>query len=227
MNYKLADRWSVVALLEITKQLNGDGRTRIANPDVRLYRRAGEFGKSYSDPDGDGPGKAKERKAFGILLGPSVQLPANYDSIVNENFMFGLSASARLTFDTTPYGLKGFGGFYDLAIAKQFHRYDTSVDGRSLVPVKIKQSAIFGYDLTKRWSLFFTAGVSTGWTYNGHVTSSYGTSQEVDFQISEALQVGLGHQIADNLLSLNGQDFNFALYSTRASSIYISLNVTL
>lgn len=224
LGYKLADRWSLVALLEVTKQLNGDGRARISNPDIRLYRRAGEFGRTYKD---ESDPKVKEKKAFGILLGPSILLPANYDSIVNENFLFGVTASARLTFDFSPYGLKGLGGFYDLSFAKNFQKYTTSVDGRSLVPLRIRHLAIIGYDLSKKWSLLVTAGASTGWTYEGNITSSYSTSQEVDFNLSDKFQIGVGHQIADNMLSSNGQDFNFSLYSARASSFYVSFNISL
>lgn len=221
LGYRLSDQWSLVSLLEISKQLNGAEKLRLSNPDIRLFKKGPEFGRSIRNDSGE------EAKSFSVRYGPAVILPANYDSIYNENFIFGVNAIARLLFDFSAYGAKGLSGFYDVSLGKQFQKFDTTVDGRSLVPVKLRHLAFINYNLSKKWDILVTGGLSTGWTYDGQVTSSYSTSQEIDFSINDTFQVGIGHQIGQSLLSSNGQDLSFNLFSEKDSSFYLSLNITL
>ncbi|MBX9769027.1 MAG: hypothetical protein K2X47_17260 [Bdellovibrionales bacterium] len=210
LSYRLSKRWQAIGLMGFAQQLTGEQRFRLRNTELRGLFRSVEFSKGNS-----------------ISNGLNVVLPTNLDSRQLESLQAGVGLANRLNFDLTEHGIPGLSGFYDLNLNRNFHEFDTMVNGEWNTQYLLEHFVLAFYSFTEKWGVMLAGDFTHNFDYSGGVGNTWSFTQELGFSPSRSIQFGLGHTNGGDLLGANGRSMNVRLFNPNDSRFYLSLNFVL
>ena len=144
-------------------------------------------------------------------------------STKKDNLQTALSAKVGLSLSAPDQ--QGFSGGTSISLGRNFHAYDTDINGNVLNQYSSNQTLSLGYTL-ENWSLSVDFINKSRWTYQNSTKSAFELNEELGYSINDNFGVALGHTNAGSTLKDNGTDSNIDLINENTSVIYGSLNMT-
>lgn len=156
----------------------------------------------------------------GYRLG--VGLPSSKDSRIRQNLQMSSSASLIMMVNSTYLPSKRMSLFLTSSVGKNFHEYDTDINGNVNMAYSANQSASIAYGLTDRLSFSFNATYRARWSYQNVLREAFDLSQELSYAVAKNFSIAGGHSNSGSLLAANGQDSNVQLMNENTSVVYFS-----
>ena len=210
LSYRIAERWQALGIFGFSRQMTGEERFRLRNTELRLMFQ------SYTFAEG-----------IRLLNGLNTVLPTNLDSRQLESLYVGTGLATRLAFDLTAHGFPGFSGWYDLNLNKNFHEFNTAVNGEWNTDVMLEHFILTFYSFSERWAVMLAGDLTHNWDYSGGVSNNWSFTQELDFSPTKSIQLGIGHTNGGSVLGANGRSYNLGLFNPFQSIFYLSANFVL
>ena len=161
-----------------------------------------------------------------VMLGYSLGAvaPTSKDSHTRQN-LEGATSAAMIAMINPDRLIPGFAVVGGISIRKNFHSYDTDINGNVNTEYSSAQSISVGYDFASGISLSAQFVHKNGLTYQNNILESFEHSEEIDYGINQNVAIAIGHTNAGSVLKANGVDSNIALIDENASLVYASLTV--
>lgn len=199
-----------------------------------LIRVDAGYSQNLKDPetsDWNDTSASLRRKPFAIsrnlLMGFSVGgvAPTSKDSSKRQNSMGTMTTG--LNFSVNPKALiAGLNILGSLSLSKNFHQYETDINGKVLNQYSSSQSLSVAYN----WSMGLSASANfvhrNGLTYQNNIRESFEISEEIGYDITKAISVAVGHSNSGNALKANGTDSNVQFMDENSSIVYTSGTVS-
>lgn len=167
--------------------------------------------------------KAWEFKRFKLGSSVTVIAPQSKDSRVNTNLQTAISGklSASIQPQLLIPGLS-LGG--SISAGRNFHRYDTSLEGKVLNQYSSKQGLSVGYEIG-----IFSVGVDythkNSWSYQGNMKESFEHSEEVAVGFGDHFGFALGHTNSGSVFKEDGYSSNYKLINEEDSLVYAKVSM--
>lgn len=207
LGYQLSKKWSTELLFVASQELTDERLFRVSNPELRFMR------------------SVVNTKTFQAVIGPSLTIPANVDSLQKESLYggHGLAAVAVLDMGSAIRGLKLT---YEFAPSQYLHQYTLGTDGASNVKYTVSNAIVLGQSFSDSVSLTALSAIVNNWSYEGNLATVFQFRQELDYRLTPVFQIGVGHQVGGDWLAANGQDIGVVLFNQRSSRFYGAVNVS-
>lgn len=229
---------SMVDHLDGSKQAFRSLNTRLGWTLSENYSISGSFSVDQNLRDGEvkegngisdiGIGLAHKPWDLANWLTGSIAVTTVIPASEQSTRVLGLQTALGIgyTFALTPAVLaKGFETSLTLGASRNFHRYETSVDGRVLNPYGLKEVLSSSYTYNKAVSFSFEFIHRHAWSYGGNVTESFEHSQELGYIVAPNWSVSIGHTNSGSWLKANTQDSNLKLINEDDSVVYLTTSV--
>lgn len=158
-----------------------------------------------------------------FLLGYRVGLgiPTSKDSHIRQNLLGSVSTGLNVLVNSDRLipGLEISGA---LSLGRNFHQYETALDGRVNTQYSSTQSISIGYSFKSDISLSAEFMHRNTWSYQNIMRDSFEMSQEVGYQINPTWSVAAGHSNSGATLKPNGSDSNIQVVDDSNSVVYAS-----
>lgn len=214
---------SVKAKIVYSQNLHEDGNTYDGTPSASdLGDIAVTFAKT--------PYKWLWSAPYVTTLTPfaSAVIPASKNSTKRDELKTALSVGA--SFGIIPDGIApAKDGAWSFAIGltagRNFHSYETDINGKVLNRYSSNQTLNLGYSY-KDFSFGIEFINKSRWTYEGNVRNAYEHSEEIGYNINDNFNVAIGHSNGGSGLKANGVDSNLELVNENDSSVYATLGLS-
>jgi len=150
--------------------------------------------------------------------------PTSKDSHVRQNLQAGTSASL-ITMINPDRLIPGWAIVSGISFRKNFHQYDTAIDGSVNTAYSSSQSISITYDFPIGITLSGEFAHKNAWTYQNNVKEAFEHTEEVGYAFNKTVSAAVGHTNSGNALKANGQDSNIELVNENTSLIYASTTV--
>lgn len=149
-------------------------------------------------------------------------LPTSKDSRIRQNLMGSLSGA--VSFIVNPKRLQpGVDISASLSVGRNFHQYETALDGRVNTEWSSSQALSLGYNFSFGLSLTADFSHRNTWSYQNVMRDSFALSQEIGYQMNSSIAIAAGHSNSGSTLKPNGQDTNVQFFDDNSSIVYGSL----
>lgn len=136
------------------------------------------------------------------------------------------AATAGLTVMINPDRLiPGLAVVSGLSLRRNFHQYDTAMNGEVNTQYSSSQSLSVGYDWAYGISTTVEFVHKNGLTYQNNIKESFEHTEEIGYEINKTISVAVGHTNSGNALKPNGTDSNVSLIDENSSLVYASATV--
>jgi len=132
--------------------------------------------------------------------------------------------SGKIGFSLTPKD-EGFSVAAGITAGRNFHAYETDINGNVLNQYSSNQTLSVGYGIGS-WSLGVDYIHRTRWTYRGNIKTSFGLSEELGYSVNDNFALAIGHSNEGPTLRPNGTDSNIDFFNENSSVIYGSLSLS-
>ena len=105
-----------------------------------------------------------------------------------------------------------------------FHRYDTNPFGQSNTQHAHQVKGALSIKLTEKVVFSHNMGVGKSFTYGGADRNNFFISDQLSISMGD-INFSLGHTNGGDLLTPNGQDYNFSVFNLDSSSFNIGINL--
>ncbi len=158
----------------------------------------------------------------GFRLG--LGIPTSKDSHIRQNLYASVSTGLTLIAnpDLLPKDLEIAG---TLSLGRNFHQYETALDGRVNTQYSTSQSLGLTYNFNSKLSLSTTFMQRNTWSYQNVVRHSFDISEELSYQFNSTWVASLGHSNSGSTLRPNGADSNIQFFNDNNSFVYASTTV--
>lgn len=153
---------------------------------------------------------------WNFSLSPTVTLPIN-QTAKEESLLFAAGGALRASYSMDTKTYTGWSFMYDLGLNRNIHQYQTSSDGTINQAWALTHHANLSYQTQGNFAFSGWVQYSTQWDYLDTPHSKYELGQEVSYQPISFLEFSLSHRYGSNVLSPNGQDYQFGIYDSRTS----------
>lgn len=113
-----------------------------------------------------------------------------------------------------------------LSLTRNFHNYDTAIDGTVNTQYSSVQAFETSWAFSDRWNFTFTLGHYDTISYQGVAKDYLSHSEEVSFKANSRLSFTAGHAWGNPYVSsrrADGRDINFAVNDDRNSLVYAQM----
>ncbi|MBS1970181.1 MAG: hypothetical protein JSU04_07720 [Bdellovibrionales bacterium] len=162
-------------------------------------------------------------KSFKLRPSVTIVLPQSKESRINTNLQTAISGklSASIQEKLLLPGFR-FGG--SVSFNRNFHRYETALDGTVLKQYSSKQGLSGGYSIGLfSFDLDFTH--INAWTYQGNMKESYEHSEEASVEIGRNFAFTLGHTNGGSVFKEDGYSSNYKLIDEENSLVYAKVSM--
>jgi hypothetical protein len=112
-----------------------------------------------------------------------------------------------------------------LSFVQNFHRSAVSASGSSNKQFLISASSEMTYTFLKNFDASASFSYTKGRTYKKVIIDTYSSGQQISYNASEKLNIGLGHSIGGNIFKINGKKYNFSIFDVNKSKVYLEMNL--
>lgn len=204
LNYKLNDKFNVRADGNYSQDLNYPERNDFGNLGLNLSRTPWNEGSTF---------------LLGYRVGLS--LPTSKDASVRQSLL--TSASGALNISINPARLApGLGVASSISFGRNFHKFDTALDGRVNTQYSSVQTLSISYSFLSGISLSAENVHRNTWSYQNVMRDAFELSQEISYTFNPNWIGALGHSNSGNTLRANGTDSNIQITDENSSIIYAS-----
>lgn len=158
-----------------------------------------------------------------LLMGLSLGgvAPTSKESYKIKNSMGSMSVGMSLS--NNPKALiPGLGIVGTASLSRNFHQYETDINGKVLSQYSSTQSLAVSYDWPVGISASATFVHRNGLTYQNNIRESFEISEELGYEVTKAISIAVGHSNSGNALKANGVDSNVQIVDEDSSIVYAS-----
>ncbi|MFV3408457.1 hypothetical protein ACNH6C_07605 [Bdellovibrio bacteriovorus] len=150
--------------------------------------------------------------------------PTSKDAQKRQNMITALTAGT--TFIVNPdYLISGLDITATLGFNRNFHQYETALDGSVNTEYSSNQGLSFAYSFANGISLSADFVHMNTWSYQRVMRDSFDFSQEIGYEINPTFSIAMGHTNSGSTLKPNGTDSNIDLMDEDTSIVYGSVTV--
>lgn len=155
----------------------------------------------------------------------------------STTFYIPISKSSReVSFLNTGYKLTGtvqtglarfpnLSTIMGLSFVQNFHRSAVSASGSSNKQFLLSASTEMTYTFLKNFDASMSFAYTKGRTYKKVIIDTYSSGEQISYNVSQKLNVGLGHSIGGNIFKINGKKYNFSIFDVNKSKVYLEMNL--
>jgi len=159
-------------------------------------------------------------QTFKIEIGPTTAFALSEKSR-RESLYLSAGAAVRFSLKgSNPIAHQtegGFSAYYDLALNRNFHQYETSDLGEVNTEYSLDHFLYAEYDFKGPFLIDAWVGFSSAWSYQGEVSNDYTLGQEIVFSPTDWMDLSILHERGGDFLSPSGQTYNFGLFDANES----------
>ena len=122
--------------------------------------------------------------------------------------------------------IAGLGIVGTASISRNFHQYETDINGKVLSQYSSTQSLALSYEWPVGVGVSATFIHRNGLTYQNNIRESFELTEELGYEITKVFSVAIGHSNSGNALKPNGVDSNIQIVDEDASIVYASGTVS-
>ena len=116
-------------------------------------------------------------------------------------------------------------GTIGLTNSINFHRYESNPFGQSNTQHAHQIKGALSLQLTEKIAFSHSMGVGKAFTYGGAGLNNFFLSDTLIISMGD-VNLSLGHSNGGDLLSPNGQNYNFSLFNIESSSFHVGVNLS-
>ena len=210
-SYRILPVLNVGLALGAGREVSGEKRWLLSDGAVKIGGRVAELGEW-------------------TVAQVSVQalLPFSQESGEVRSTRTTLTVTPSVTQDLESVGLKHVALTFSLGFSRALHQYETSATGASNKVWGVNERLGLEWKVTKRVSLSAFIAQGNAWTYEGNLTQSLSSGQELDIILERKTNLALmvGHRLGGDQLKPNGQDTSIELFNSNASVLFLGLAQT-
>lgn len=209
-NFQLNKQFAISATGGYSQDLKYPERDDFSNTSISIARSPFALGKRF---------------LLGYRLG--TMIPTSKDSRVRQSLQTALSGGLSLTVNPN-YLIRGFSAVGLVTAARNFHQYDTGLDGRVNTQYTSAQTISLAYSFSGFANgLYVSADFAhrNTWSYQNVMRDSFELSQEIGYEFNKTFSLSAGHTNSGATLKPNAQDSNVSLVSDTNSIVYASATV--
>lgn len=207
LNLKINDEFSVRAQGGYSQDLKYPESNDFSDTSINLQRSPFEMGKTF-------------------LLGyrAGLGIPTSKDSHTRQNLLASVSGGLNIIVnpDRLMTGLEIAGS---LGVGRNFHQFETALDGRVNTQQSATQSLSLSYGFESGVSVSADFMQRTTWSYQNVMRHSFEMSQDLSYQVNPTWAVSAGHSNSGSTLRPNGSDSNVQVFDDNNSVVYASTTV--
>ncbi|WP_415063358.1 hypothetical protein [Bdellovibrio sp.] len=205
LNLKLSDSYSLRVQGGYSQDLNYPESNDFSDTSLNLQRVPKEAGRYL---------------LIGYRVGTGI--PTSKDSHTRQNLLGSLSTGLNIVVnpDRLMTGFEVAGG---LSVGRNFHQYETALDGRVNTQYSSSQTLSLSYNFTSGISLSAEFLHKNTWSYQNVMRDSFEMSQELGYQLNPTWAIAVGHSNSGSTLKPNGSDSNVQFVDDNNSLIYGSV----
>lgn len=167
--------------------------------------------------------KGWEFKRFKLSPSVTAVIPASKESKLNTNLQTAISG--KLSGSIQPQLLiPGLSLSASLSAGRNFHRYDTALDGKVLNQYSSKQGLSVGYEIG-----IFSFGIDfthiNSVSYQGNLKESFEHSEEASVSFGDHFGFSLGHTNGGSVFKENGYSSNYQFINEEDSLVYAKVSM--
>ncbi len=202
LNLKLSSDYSVRVQGGYSQDLNYPESNDFSDTSVNLQRAPKEVGQTF---------------LIGYRVGTGI--PTSKDSHTRQNLLGSLSTGLNVLInpDRLITGLEVAGG---LSAGRNFHQYETALDGRVNTQYSSSQTLSLSYSFQSGISLSAEFIHRNTWSYENVMRTSFEMSQELGYQLNPTWALAVGHSNSGSTLKPNGSDSNIQVMDDNNSLVY-------
>lgn len=161
-----------------------------------------------------------------LLMGYGISsiLPTSKDTYKNKGLLGSIGTSLNLKLNPDRL-INGLGISGSVSIGRNFHEFETALDGKVNTQYSSKQSLALEYDLGAGFSLSGSFIHRNTWSYQNVMRDSFESSEELGYQFNPTFAIAVGHANSGATLKPNGTDSNVQLINENTSLVYASTTV--
>lgn len=120
--------------------------------------------------------------------------------------------------------IPGFSLAAALSLRRNFHRYDTDLEGQPNPQYSSRQSLMVGYAFGA-FSLDSEFHHINSWSYGGRLNEEFEHAEEFTFSATDSLALSLGHTNGGSVFKANGYESNYQLIDDNNSLVYARVSM--
>ncbi len=202
-------KWAIQGTLGFNEALTPASKFDLIDPEFRAFYQLVEFNPTLK-----------------TSLGPTFSLPLSRDA-QNASLIASLGVAARTTFGGDVAVSPHWTIYYDLGLNRNFHQYQTSLDGSQNITTSLEHLMYFEYRLNDQWYSDASFGFSSAWMYSGTVSNSTLVEQEVGVHPTQHTSIMVAHTRGGDFLSPSGQSYQFSLFDANESRLSLRFSYLL
>ncbi len=207
LNFKISNEYSLRVQGGYSQDLNYPETNDFSDTSVNLQRAPVAFGKNF---------------LIGYRVGAGI--PTSKDSHTRQNLL--LSTSAALNIMINPDRLiPGFEVASSISAGRNFHQYETAIDGRVNTQYSSNQTLSLSYGFNSGISISADFLHRNTWSYQNVMRDSFEMTQELGYQLNPTWAFAIGHTNSGSTLKPNGSDSNVQIVDEKSSLVYASTTV--
>ena len=206
LSAKIPKLFNVSSRLSFDQDLRGERKGELNDTYISISRKLKEFNENL---------KVSGTSTFFIPISKS----SREVSFLNTGY--------KLT-GTVQTGLSRFPNLsstMSLSFTQNFHRSAVSASGSSNKHFLLSASSEMTYTFLKNFDVSMSFAYTKGRTYKKVIIDTYSGGQEISYNASKKLTVGLGHSIGGNIFKVNGKKYNFSIFDVNKSKVYLEVNL--
>ncbi len=112
-------------------------------------------------------------------------------------------------------------GSFNLNYTQNFHNSAVAMNGQSNKQFLFSAGGMVGYAFLNDFEASINFDYVKGITYHGKIVDTYGIGQEISYNASKKINIGVGHSLGGNIFKVNGYDSNISLFDLNESTVYL------
>ncbi|MGZ3774567.1 MAG: hypothetical protein ACXVCN_12665 [Bdellovibrio sp.] len=203
LTFQVAEKYSLNFIGGYSQDLKNSDNDDAADTAVILARSPEKFGKTF-------------------LVGYNVSsvLPSSKDSYKNKGLQGSLGAGLSVLINPDRL-IKGLMILGSASFGRNFHEYETAVDGKVNNQYSSKQMLYIKHSFTPTIMATGTFIHRNSWSYQNVMRDSFESSEEIGYLFTENFYVGVGHTNSGNTLKPNGTESNVQLINENTSLVFV------
>lgn len=151
----------------------------------------------------------------------SAGLPTSKDSSVRQSLIASAGVGGGLLINPDKL-INGLELSLDASFGKNFHQYETALDGRVNTEYSSDQTVTINYSFRSGFYLLTYFTNRNAWSYQNVSKNAFIATQDIGYQFNPTWIFSVGHTNSGSTLKPNGKDTNIALFNDKDSLVYAS-----
>lgn len=163
-------------------------------------------------------------------FGPSatVVFPMKDSSRNAVGALYTVSGAATISVNTKALNMDAWSFGYQISATRYFTQFETRADnGNPNAFSRLRNRLTFGYQIMDKLSFFNLFDFNSNYSVNGVVTNSFFSLQSIGYDLTDSLNISVGHANSGSVLKAKTYENNLKMYDEKGSFYSLGLSLSI